>query len=279
MAVEISLRRMTEDDIVAADQLREAAGWNQMHADWLRTLRYEPDGCFVATAGGESEIVGTVTTTTYGTALAWIGMMLVREDLRRCGIATALMNRALEYLQDCRVDCIKLDATPAGLPVYERLGFESEWTFHRWAAACGAESDSANASMFGARASEFRVYDGDHAAFGADREAWLKRLAADSVVISSDNGFGMLRRGRQADYLGPVSAAAPDVAEQLIGELLPNVSGTVFWDIPAPNEDALVMATALGFQPVRELTRMWMGAKPIDADLTRQFALSDPGMG
>ncbi len=58
--------------------------------------------------------------------------MLVHEDFRRRGIATELMNAGLDYLGKHNVGCIKLDATPAGQPVYERLGFDAQWSFRRW---------------------------------------------------------------------------------------------------------------------------------------------------
>lgn len=273
MSSSFSIRAMKETDISAADSLRDAAGWNQTRADWERTILYEPTGCFVAIAA--EEVVGTVTTTTYGSELGWIGMMLVREDFRRRGIATALMTHAINYLNSRSIKCIKLDATPAGLPVYERLGFRAEWQFHRWAHP-GNEIPE-NAAIEQPNGDSF--YPGDRRAFGVDRSDWLRHVAADSVVINRVEGFGMLRPGRKADYLGPVSAATLSAAEQIIGQLLGGSAGSIFWDIPSPNEDALVMATALGFAPFRELTRMWTGQNLIDVDLRMQYALSDPGMG
>ncbi len=115
------IRQMTEADVPRCDVLRGLAGWNQLRQDWLRFIRWEPKGCFVAEAG--DQILGTVTTTSYGTALAWIGMMLVHPEHRRKGIATQLMEKAVDYLKGQGVHCIRLDATPAGLPLYEKMGF------------------------------------------------------------------------------------------------------------------------------------------------------------
>jgi len=128
--MKLSLRFATTDDIPAALELCRISGWNQLAVDWERLLAYEPAGCFVAES--DDRLVGTVTTTRYGIRLAWIGMMLVHPDYRRRGIATKLMNRSLEYLQDCGVECIKLDATPEGQHVYEKLGFTAEWSLRRW---------------------------------------------------------------------------------------------------------------------------------------------------
>ena len=64
MEDKIKLRRLGLDDLPAADQLRQAAGWNQTLTDWRRLLALDPEGCFAAV--DESQIVGTATTTSFG---------------------------------------------------------------------------------------------------------------------------------------------------------------------------------------------------------------------
>ena len=125
----LSLRVMTEGDLAAVDELRRLAGWNQTPEDWRRLLELEPQGCFLAEL--DNELAGTVTTTAYGQAVAWIGMMLVHPKHRRQGIATLMMRQAIEYLRRRAVRLIGLDATPAGYPLYEKLGFVPEWTLTR----------------------------------------------------------------------------------------------------------------------------------------------------
>jgi GNAT superfamily N-acetyltransferase len=118
------LRRMNLDDIPAAMRLKGDAGWNQTEADWRQLITASPDGCFVAV--GPDSIVGTVTTITYAGRLAWVGMVLVAPRCRGRGIGTALLKRAIAHLDARGVRSIKLDATPAGKPLYDRLGFVSE---------------------------------------------------------------------------------------------------------------------------------------------------------
>ena len=265
------IRPLTPDDISGALELCRTAGWNQLHQDWSRLIRYEPEGCFAAEVDGA--LVGTVTTTSYGTDLAWIGMMLVHERYRRRGIATELMNASLEYLDDRSVQCIKLDATPLGRPVYERLGFQAEWSFQRWECQeIGKPVDRATEFLVGAQ------FDLDRVAFAADRTAWLKEVAKDSAVCVRDGGFGMIRPGAVATYLGPVVAASPELALDVIDQLLQGTrSGPVFWDVM--NEQAATIAASLGFSPIRDLTRMWMGKRLVSPPMNLQFAISDPGTG
>ncbi len=294
--VTINVRPFTGDDVAAALQLCRAAGWNQLTDDWTRMVDYQPHGCFVADIQGR--LVGTVTTTSYGKQLGWIGMMLVDPEFRRRGIATLLMNAALQYLRDCGVGCIKLDATPAGQPVYERLGFRPEWSFHRWQHEPGqielepgqhepGQIVSTPPEIPPADTGGMPVHDdsfvGEHRsldldAFGVDRALWLQRMVDGSHCVNHPGGFGMIRPGHLATYLGPVAASDPAAAKGIIGDLLSHVQGTVFWDVPQPNQNAVDLAVHFGFQRIRDLTRMFIGS-PFSPNIGLQYALCDPGTG
>lgn len=242
-------------------------------------MSYEPNGCFGAFR--QERLVGTVTTTTYSSELAWIGMMLVDPELRRRGIATALMERAVSYLRDKNVECIKLDATPDGEFVYSKLRFEEEWTFKRWKrdeqarTRPEAESKDAIATVTFSAA----LLGMDRRAFGGDRSIYLKRLSSDSSTIIKEDGLGMVRKGYLASYLGPVSATTPQIARSIIQDVVTSVDGPLFWDIPSPNVEAERIARDFGFNPVRTLKRMRRGACIQSADLSMLFALADPATG
>jgi hypothetical protein len=74
----VEIRRLTPGDAAAVLRLCDLAGWNQTEADVLRLLALEPEGCVAACADGR--VVGAATTTAYGTALAWVGMVLVDPE-------------------------------------------------------------------------------------------------------------------------------------------------------------------------------------------------------
>ena len=119
------LRAMTKGDVPSGMRLKELAGWNQTANDWDRFLEASPEGCFVAESHGE--VRGTVTTIVYESRFAWVGMVLVDPDHRGQGIGTQLLLRAIEYLDGLGITTVKLDATPKGKPIYERLGFVTEY--------------------------------------------------------------------------------------------------------------------------------------------------------
>src|SRR5207249_309995 len=107
----------------------------------------------------------------------------------------------------------------------------------------------------------------DAQAFGVARRRLLEELANQSAHVlvhesprGQMNGFGMLRPGSRAAYLGPVVAAKFSVASGLIAALMNEALGqNVFWDIPDDNVDAKSLATRFGFKVQRSLMRMYLG--------------------
>lgn len=205
--------------------------------------------------------------------------MLVDPAYRRQGIATTLMRRALAVLTMDGVQCIKLDATPLGKPVYEQLGFVEEWRYWRWTRTGKAHGASSLRILESLESLSPSLLQLDRQAFGADRSEYLARLARISIVSRRDGGMGMLRSGFLADYLGPVVAPSPETADRIVIDLLTETERTIFWDIPSPNAQAENLAIAMAFRPDRELTRMAYGNCQRTARLQWQFAIGDPSTG
>jgi GNAT superfamily N-acetyltransferase len=234
-------------------------------------MALEPDGCFVAEFDGAA--AGTATTIRYGDRIAWIGMVLAHPDFRRQGIGRALLGRCIEYLEGCGVAAIKLDATPLGKTLYEKLGFVEEWTLTRWRGLVSASSPKALH-----RAELPKIAALDENAFGANRLELLERLARDSETAFLDNcGFAMVRRGAKAFYLGPVIANTAKVAIELVESLLPG--GEVIMDIPDFNKEAGAWAQRKGFIPERQLTRMRLGEEIRANEPGSLFAIAAPEVG
>jgi len=260
-------------------RLKNALGWNQTEADWLRLLQLEPEGCFVACAKGQ--LVGTVTAIAYGTDLAWIGMMLVDPAFRRRGIGASLMRACMAYLHAKGVRTVKLDATPAGRPLYESLGFVPELTIERWEgravdrAATGVGPITDRASLFAL----------DRHAFGVDRSHVLQTLLADAPalgvldVAGNLQGYALRRRGSRAAYIGPIVAQNSETALLLLDAQLSAHSGeTLFIDFHPGAANSSCLAER-GFTKQRDLTRMHFGEPSPAGTNPMVFAIAGPEVG
>jgi len=124
------IRLLRPSDVPACMALKDEEGWNQTEQDWLNLFAFAPDSCFGIEIDGI--LAATTTLVSYGTDLAWVGMVLTAAQYRRQGLASALMQHALDYLARNPVDWIKLDATVMGRLVYQRFGFADECALERW---------------------------------------------------------------------------------------------------------------------------------------------------
>ncbi len=283
----IHLRVLRQTDLPFANAVRALAGWNQTPDDWHRFLAMEPEGCFLAEWNGQS--AGTATTIVYGPTVAWIGMVLVHPDYRRRGVGGALLKQCIDYLHERGVRGIKLDATPAGKRVYDGLGFKDEWPLARWERArpwpCPAHPE--------VRIRDWRESDAqlveqlDTAAFGACRLRLLQALLPQScgaLVFESApgriDGYGLMRKGARAWYLGPVAATSAEAGLGLVEALVSRCEGEmIFWDIPDANTAAVEWARQCGFTLQRPLIRMYLGENSAPSDPRTQFALAGPEVG
>jgi GNAT superfamily N-acetyltransferase len=273
----LNIRHFRSSDVDALLRLSDLAGWNQTAQDVLRLLTLQPPGCFAACEG--EQVVGTTTTTAYGADLAWVGMVLVDPDFRRRGIATALMERALDFVRGRGVRTIKLDATPAGRLVYERLGFEPERVLERWAGTLSGER--VDTVALGGWDDIAAV---DRTAFGADRGPLLRAMIADAgppLVVKRPRGviagYALARLGARAAYLGPVVADELSTARALI--LAGGLRGAVYIDIDPAFPGATDLLHLLGFARQRELVRMRLGPDIRTDAALRVFAIAGPEVG
>src|SRR6185437_1299001 len=117
----LAIRRMNADDLAPLTRVVNAAYQRSTTSveDLYRYLRLEPLGWFMAEWNGVP--AGMVGAVDYQSR-AWLGLMAVDPPLQGRGIARALMEAVLEWL-DQRCPTVVLDASEAGAPLYEKLDF------------------------------------------------------------------------------------------------------------------------------------------------------------
>ena len=272
---------MTPDDIALGMRLKEQAGWNQTEADWRRCLQLEPDGGLVAEWDGVP--VGTVTTCVFG-PVAWVAMVLVDAAYRGRGIGKALMTGALAWLDARQIGSVRLDATPLGQPLYEKLGFTSEYTLTRYGGLLPRGLVAAGIGP--ARREEYPdLVAIDCSVTATDRGKLLLRLfeeRPEAVRVARENGrpvgFLTSRPGANALQIGPCLASA-SAGPLLLADAGVRYAGRrVFIDIPAGNTSAWRQAETWGLTPLRFLVRMGRG-EPVRERIAELWASSGPEKG
>lgn len=277
-------RTMTAADVDLGMRLKAQAGWNQTPADWRRMLLMQSDGCFVAELNGLA--AGTAVACIFD-KIAWIAMVLVDASVRGRGIGKALMQHALAFADAQGILSVRLDATPLGQPLYEKLGFVPQYSLTRFTGRLGERPAGEAADQIKpAQASDAgRILALDGEVTRTDRSKFLLRLLREQscrayVTQPADSllGFVIRRPGSNAWQLGPCIADA-EVGEAMLDRACGQLAGeTVLVDVPEPNLRAIQWATQSGLQSQRRLLRMCRGAVVIE-DLSRLWASSGPELG
>ncbi len=281
----MQLRVMTAQDIPGGVRLNTVVGWNQTEADWTRFLDCSPTGCFVMDDNGK--IVGTAATISYEGRFAWIGMILVDPDYRNRGIGTTLLQRAVEYLDDAGVPTLKLDATPAGKPLYEKMGFVTEYEIDRWMLKRSLLEQPTSNKPAPSADMLTKVFECDREIFGADRSALLHSLSQRAPNLSlfaqsgaQLDGYAFGRHGLFADHLGPWMARDRNSARSLLAEFLQHSAReTIIVDALKLNPFAPELLREHGFSPARLLTRMYRGPNYFPGKKDTLCAILGPEFG
>jgi GNAT superfamily N-acetyltransferase len=263
----MKLRAMTHADIPAGLHLCRASNWNQLDDDWRFFLDH--GGASLALRG--DVVVGTVAWLPFGRDFAWLSMMLVDPAERRSGIGSQLMEAALQALGDMHV---RLDATPAGEPMYRRFGMQAEYELARTKVTAGEHPPSPRV-----RAIEPvdlpAIFARDRDVFGADRSRLLAELyrRAPGLAWTAGGAYCFGRPGHLYSQIGPVVADSAEAARELVDHCLSQHGGTTFaLDVPK-------RADGLTFVVERPFLRMSRGVPRRRGIPEHVFAIAGPEFG
>ena len=293
----IEIRLMTIEDLRLGLRLSRQAGWNQTESDWLRFMNMEPEGCFVAELNGCS--VGTTTTCIFEN-VAWIAMVIVDKNARGQGVGTKLLKHSLDYLNTRKVKTVRLDATHAGRPIYEKLGFVPEYELARFEGFAPSSRNlggSLKAVGFGDGGEESipklrlrlppfeDLIEFDKQMTGTNRAKMLRLLFEEfpgntRILTYHDkiDGFVTMRPGANALQIGPC-VATMNSGPDLLSDALNRCAGkAVFVDIPVGNVHAVKIVESSGLTIQRRFMRMCRGER-IKDNIKAIWAGSGPEKG
>ena len=224
----VTYRRMHEGDITNAHALSQAVRWPHRAEDWQFVLRVGTG--WVAEQDGA--VVGTGLCWKQGDGHASLGMIIVSPEHQGKGIGRELMQLVLEELGD---RCVLLNATAAGQPLYERMGFAAIGTLCQHQGILAAIPPVALDG--GARVRPAGPEDLPaivalaNRATGMARDALVRALAGlgDVSVLERDGaplGFSILRQFGRGRVIGPLVAPDADGARALVAHWSDAYAGT-----------------------------------------------------
>ncbi|MCA1760312.1 MAG: GNAT family N-acetyltransferase [Bacteroidales bacterium] len=281
------LKILEPADIGQALRLSKAEGWNQTEKDWEFLINNDDNICLAADVDGK--IVGTATAINYENNVAWIGMVLVDKEYRGRGLSKRLLSALFEQLKYCR--SIKLDATPAGQPVYRKFGFEDEYLINRMT------SDSVSRKSLPDENTSFaepvylknipEIVDLDKKVFGANRKQLIEFLFenyTDNAWMIKQNGqisgFALGREGTRFFQVGPVVASTTADAKGLIVKSLSQLEDhQAVIDILEDKVELTDWLESIGFVKHRHFIRMYRKENPYPGIPGNHYLIAGPEFG
>lgn len=266
-------------ELTAVDELLRAAyGGRSRRREVALYLAVQPDGWFVITDGGE--LIGAAGAIGYG-SFCWLGLVATHPDRQRQGLATRLSEHLVGWARERGCATIALDASDAGRPVYERLGFQVAGATVELELpgplpdaapqdpptrdATPREAATRDAADAGIRPAADTDADGllalDRRAFGGPRAGLLRRILAEPgsscQVLHRDGraaGYLIAREG----MLGPGCAPDAAAAGGLVRAAASGAAAGTRLQVPTGGRylDPLLAA---GLRERRRLTHMRLG--------------------
>jgi ribosomal protein S18 acetylase RimI-like enzyme len=264
----ISIRTLSDADLEAADGILSSAF--QRAESWqpeLRLfLRLQPDGVFLASRDGiPAGMVASIIYSDY----AYVGLMGIHQDSQRQGLGLALMEHLLAWMEKQKVPLVKLDASPAGQPLYEKLGFVPFGEVYVFQRPVGQlDVQRTKGIQFITLQHLDRVAASDTQAFGADRSrllhALLELYPGRAFLLQDEQKQVTGYLFAQAKRIGPWIMPGGGDPEWLLRQALSlPFNGSVSVVTPAENTDAVSLFQQLGFQVTRVNRHMAYGPGPV----------------
>ena len=286
----IKIRQMQTTDMEVIMQIKNAENWNQTEDDWLFLINSNPETCLVAVF--ENQVIGTVTAVNYQNKVAWIGMMLVSKDFRGMGVSKLLLNTIIEKLKNCV--SIKLDATPAGIPVYKKLDFVEEYEIGRMVSTklrIMAKDEQDTDDIFNIsqilESDISNIARVDETLFGINRSGLFRFLSNNRkdicLQIKQENqlkGYVFGRNGSNYIQIGPVMTHSTLLSKKLLYEAFKKLKEqSLVIDVLLDKLELKNWLLSIGFTHQRSFTRMYLKSNNYTGKIENQFLIVGPELG
>lgn len=223
--MELTIQRLTENDIPSLVELPREAGWDYDEAEMKAVLA---SGVVYGHKTPEGTVVSSSAVIPYKESAA-LGLVIVRKAYRRRGLARKAVKACLAILP---ADTgVMLFATKEGKPLYREFGFKEAGKVYKYIAQGHAVKKSSTALPHNVEAYKdsdwHSVKQLDREAFGEERDIFLRHRLhqAHQCLVLKDGqnypvGFGLSIWHEGQLLIGPVTAPAEREAAVLIEQLI-----------------------------------------------------------
>ena len=278
---DLVIRPASRRELDLAVEWAAKEGWNPGLSDAECFYAADPEGFLLAFRNGEP--IASISVVRYGSDFGFLGLYIVRPDLRGQGYGYQLWQAGMAQLGERMVG---LDGVVAQQENYRRSGFSLAHRDIRYGGQprIDAPQDARISAVEGELFAAVLAYD--RAFFPAPRESFLRcwlnldgHHARALVEDGAVRGYGVIRRCQTGSKVGPLFAETEEDADGLFRSLVAEAgSEPVFLDIPEPNPAAWALAARYGLSPVFETARMYRGPDP-RLPLSRIFGITTFELG
>ena len=265
---DFAITHLRVDEVPTLRDWARAEGWNPGLHDIAIAWQLDPDA-FLALRRG-NELVGAGTIYSHHGDFGFMGLFIVRPDMRGLGLGTALWLHRRDALLN-RLSpgaSIGMDGVFDMVPFYERGGFELAYRDLRFDGIASGEADRTVIDGALVPFEQVDALDSQH--FPTSRSeflrAWLAAPGTSSAAVVDNGilmGFGVTRSCEQGHRFGPVLALTSDVALRIVETLMHRVEGQpVQIDVPEINDAGLAIAQRFSMTESFGCARMYLGGIP-----------------
>ena len=269
----VTIRALTRPELDTALDWAAKEGWNPGLHDANAFWAADPDGFLAAERNGQ--LAGVLSVVSYDGRFGFMGLFIVRPDLRKQGIGRALWADGMKTMRSRVLAGITvgLDGVLAMRPAYERSGF----VYHTRNIRFEGVGVAATAPIAGvapaARVPFASILALDSEYFPAPRPRfltpWLR--SPDSAAFAATprgtmgklGGYAVVRKCRKGFKIGPLFARDDASAEALLLSCSAHAAGQpLFLDVPETNAPALAIAAKHQLKEYCSCARMYHGPVP-----------------
>jgi GNAT superfamily N-acetyltransferase len=275
----VAFRTALPDDLPLFADWAADEGWNPGQTDMAAFRAADPQGLFVAEAGGRP--VATISVVNHSAAFAFLGFYICHRDWRGRGIGMGLWQHALRHAGDRTVG---LDGVADQQANYRKSGFLRAGATARHQGVLAPTRDPRVRPA--GRDDLAAILRLDAEANGVVRPGfmavWVAATAHRATFVLEEDGavvgFATARDCRLGVKIGPVIAPDPERALDLArASLAGRQGGPVFLDIPSTGDGFSMLLRTSGFDIVFETARMYRGPAPVVGTALQAIATMELG--